>query len=310
MLMFRAILVFCLSLFAALLLSHSAQERTRSRGRAVLPSGCDPGAGSVPAPAAAVGFTCRTFYDGFRSRSTIDTTNSLVPGFRWYLGNNWPRSVNGNWPGSTITPTPASWYSIGSGGLSLTPLADDSRGQIALMTCGPTPAPPYWVGNAFTGGFFLRTVQSARGSSGANAWPLIWTWPIEMLAGTTTGTVTWVENDHLEGGGGSVGPTMNRYFHYWRAVNGVNTINNSVSAALTIPSSGVTADTLVVPAALNGGTSKMDWFVNGTVEHVSVPDSNTDAFDVFVSNHSCILLGAGYGSTMVFRSIEIWQKPP
>lgn len=290
-----------------LFLVTPADAERLSGGKSVaLQCGPDP----APAPAAAIGMTCETFWDDFTSSSTIDMTNSLAPGFKWYLGNNWPRALDLNWPGGApvTTPTPTSWFSIGSGGLSISALIDDVRGQVLLTSCGPIASAPFYVGTPITGGFFLRTVQGASGSSGANAWPLIWTFPTEFLVGGVGGAAVFVENDHLEGHANQPVGNFQRLLHHWLYPGHNDNAFGGPHGAP--PTTGTVADSFVVPAALNGGTSKMDYYVNGVVESVTDSTSYPGSFDLYMSNHNCIILGSGFGSTLVLRSLQVWQTPP
>lgn len=276
--------------------------------------------GTPPASASAVGYTCRTFYDDFTSLSTIDTTNTKAPGFKWYPGQLWPRSLaTANWPGTTLAGNvvPATWYSIGAGGLVLTPLVDDTLGQLALMTCAPTTTTPYWTGTAITGGFLLRTVQSVTGTTGANAWPLIWTWPVEFLTGGQPGNLVWIEDDHFHtrNPSGPVTPIA-RFLLWWSVINGVYTpARSDFLSAQTVPATVSTSESLLVPAARNGGTSKFDFIQDGTTSNVPstgggwTNGGHADTNELFMAQNNCILLGTGSGTTMTYRSVEVWQAP-
>jgi hypothetical protein len=144
------------------------------------PPACGPD--PAPAPAAAHGYTCEIFVDNLTSLSTIDTTYTLAPGFKWYVNNGWPGEAGGFVQMQNWLPTLPDSYSVGPSGLTFTvPSAESNRiyvgGGSILTTCAYKAGGGY-VGQSFTNGWYadieMSSFTNRRISSDSRALPRSW----------------------------------------------------------------------------------------------------------------------------------------
>ena len=119
----------------------------------------------IPAAASAVGYTTNTFHTGSFSTSNIDMNNTYVTGFQWYLTNYFSFAVS---------PMPSSAAVINADGT--VSVQYDNAANVAIMTTGHIPVPPYFVGISFGCGAYITAEISfdPKGVSTPKGWPSWW----------------------------------------------------------------------------------------------------------------------------------------
>jgi hypothetical protein len=298
-----ALLAFC----GLLLVSESDRlgASLLLRGGVVPPVGC---VDAVPAPAAAWGLTKETFCDNFTSASTIDTTDSKLAGFKWYIHNTWPSSSS-NYGWTTLPPTTLAEFSVSSG-LTMQPASATPGAGTAIEefnTC-VTNASSGYIGTTFKPPFYIDvTATWAYGTSGppswttAQWWPIAWTEPAPLFTLGNSGSLNYTEFDLFEGPYG-------KSAHFWSWANnegGVIATQNSQNFA-----SGVPIGTLVIPTTMNSGTGLVKGY-NNEVADASLNFTYTTSgnFSDIDNEQNCILLSGGHGWPMTITSIKIFQLP-
>jgi hypothetical protein len=212
-----------------------------------------------PAPAAAHGFTCETFWDDFSSMATIDLAMTKKQGFKWY-----PDAANG----------PAT-YAIVSGGLQITPTTNTDNDGVNLPSC-PIHGGEASGWNAVVGGMYVDIKMSSKGALPATKprwWPAIWLqgfWSSSQFSPPEP----WnnPELDLLEffwDGGG----TPARFVNYWVTTGGGNFSNIGSQTYVTSPTyaDGNTYGGLILAPEQNGGTGTVIGYLNDVVEPTGTP---------------------------------------
>jgi hypothetical protein len=147
------------------------------------------------------------FNGTFGNPGDIDLANTSAPGFKWYFCR----------ANQSATPVPASDFSVASNGvLTITPTVGEPN-NAQLCSAIPVKTPPLWVGNAFSGGWYIEYSIAFDNTtlnlpSGAQ-WPAVWAMPVEkIIAGANTtlpptgiqwpgqasGFAHFIENDMFE----------------------------------------------------------------------------------------------------------------
>jgi hypothetical protein len=296
--MVRRLLLF-LGLGISLLSADPAKSLVPHGGGAGTTPACGPD--PAPGPAAAHGFTCETFVDNFTSLSTIDTTNTLAPGFNWYVNNGWPGEAGGNTQWRGQVPTLSDSYSIGVGGLTFNvPRAEYNRvyvgGGAVLTTCAYKVGGGY-VGTAFTNGWYSDVYMASYSGRGNEF--LSWYLPTEYYTSTSTGTLF----DEIDNSGNNAHTAI---IEWLSGATNVQQGGQSYDNFHNVPH---TYGQLVVPAVQNGGRSLLANYVDEVV-HTSLTYPATGLFSTVAKEHYCILLNSNSGIIGTFGSVKVWQLPP
>ncbi len=221
-------------------------------------------------PAAAWNHITKVFEDNFTTLSTIDTTNSKAPGFKWYLGGPWPNSTNYTnvsqvW--RTATQQTSGNFAIGADGLAITGGAVSANSfGLDLMSTAYTSGSSY-VGTARSaGGLQCASVKFDPSLMLATqtAWPAIWNVPQEFLTGSTS---HFFENDIFEALPTGTG-TYNSDFsaNDWTIVS-LSISANEYGPATTYANNDNVAHKycdLWITAAENGGVGYHQHFIDST----------------------------------------------
>lgn len=292
---------------------------------------------AAPANATAFGITNLALADDFTSLSTIDLQNTRAGSFLWWTNNGFPQAfANGTaWANiTTAIPSPASIFSQSG---SLLAINDDvSHIGTALCTIAALPGGLTAIGQTFGGGkaVFVRAslaFDPSLSSSAAlswNSWPIHWLVPKEFLLGQITST-NFNELDCFEGGPFGAGGSCLELFtcHDWNTSSNNNNFNNNnhdqtsvLAAAGVVLTNQNIYDFRIVPAALNGGTGLLDWWVNGqhliqqTYSQLGAPSpslspsNNTGALFNGDSENFALILGAGHNWPIIFDNVAVWQS--
>lgn len=286
---------------------------------------------TVPAAASARSFTTLAFYDNFSSTSTIDLSDTLAAGFKWYIHNTFPANANGANSGwATELSTSAGLLSIGSGYLTISNATPSQHPVgVSLMSCGTKGSAPGYVGSVFGGGFYVEVMMSfdpSHSLAGLAAWPVWWTVTSEELTGAVTHFPELDGYEALPIGTGTFSSAAN--VHDWIISNGVTSqsnqnTNGQIDAAL----SGYDFTKmhrygrLWVPASKNSGTGLLQTWIDGvhiTANDVTyqsgapatpgaTPSNPNGTFFIMESDHLCLILGAGTNWPANFGSVQVWQ---
>lgn len=263
------------------------------------------GSDTVPAPAAAHGFTVQVFCDDFTSLATVDVNNTAAPGFKWYV-----QSGYGGF-------TPVTAFSQQAGGLQIIPTVNmlNGAGLYNMTSCAGVGSSGSYVGTALVGGMYIDITLTTWGPTlGGNLnHPSAWTLGLWQLVGLPPGASSdnpSPELDLREWSG-----TEGRYVHYWSLSSGLDLAPgglvpyvNSTAAFV----SGVTYGALILKPWQNGGTGTVIGYLNDVVEPTSVP-LTWHVGDTLWVNFSeapmCILFSSGYNQPIVIRKVAVWQAP-
>jgi hypothetical protein len=285
---------------------------------------CGPDA--APSQAAAVGFTCETFWDGNPwTLATVDVNNTggapwsatNPTGYKWWVNMNWPHGTDTAWKTQGIN-SPGD-FSISGGKLVFAPTGTTGGGPGvvhygAIISCNQIATPPYYQGFAFTGGFYYQVVATwpngtAHGSDGN--WPNAWTAPISFLISDNPNLV-FTEMDNFEA-------PYERAMHRWTYSGGsfqtnAQTYCSTGGGTCANPTvSGTKYGVLLVPQAFNGGnTGKYDWYENDVFKGTAVPPTGftQSVFQATANESHCLLIGAAQSNPATFISVGVWQVPP
>lgn len=279
-----------------------------------------------PAPAATWGYNRRTFSSRFNDLSKIDTTNSKVAGFDWYIQNAWPQaqlapSGNLGWAnmgvnGGSIVSGAASNSSFFSTANNIMSIKDTTANGVAwqLHTCCPTGTGTTLVGQTFSNGGYFECVHSCDPSlalSGMATWPAFWSVDTRWLLGQIT---RFAELDFFE-----VFPTSNAApeldfsVHDWNlGVNpGTDTFNNTSNKVTPGVTDSVfyTFGTLWVPTTQNGGTGLVQRYFNGV--HMSSVDqtyTSSGTWSPLDAAQLMLIIAGGPSWTSRYLSVDVWQQ--
>src|SRR5258708_15476991 len=145
-------------------------------------------------PGAIWGFDQLTFFDEFRSLSTVDVDDTRAPCFNWYVHNAWPNSTAANgspWPKAAATRSGD--LSISKSGLTIgTDRSGFGEGIATAVASGDG-----FIGTTFSGGFYAEVSFSFDPTlvDGQHSWPAFWSEPIEFLV---YGADRWVSLSFIE----------------------------------------------------------------------------------------------------------------
>lgn len=268
--------------------------------------------GTPPAPASAHGYVTRTFFDDFTSLSTIDVNNTRAPGYKWYV-QNWDQT----------TALPASAIHINNSILKL----DTNAGNYTegLISCTPTSANNQvwtdangYIGSTFSNGMYIEfsaAADPALSTSGATAWPAVWSDAVRFRAGClAAGPFTFTELDFFEyfpNGNGAITP------HFaigdWSlssCTSGSGSFNSNDVPSLGSPTytNQNIFGTLWVPMAKNSGTGIIQRYFNGV--HRSECDISWTAggqFSGLDSELIELIIGAGVNWPIYVDYVAVWQ---
>lgn len=263
---------------------------------------------SAPAPAAAVGFNTRTFFDDFNSSSTIDLSLTGNPGFKWYLINAWPQATKGTagWTGiTTSTNTDPASISVSGGTMTKsTAIANVNQGIHTAIANGAT-----YRGQVFKNGFYVQIRMAinplSSGVDAAHSWPIYWFGPISFLAGNAS-LFTELDGYELFSGSNTLA------VHDWNC--GVNPCNQSSNGNLgwsTGPSdTGFhTYGTLWQTATQGGGTGSIKRYFDGVLQSANtVTWAPGGAFSALDADQHHLILDTGQNVNLIVDSVEVWQS--
>jgi len=263
--------------------------------------------GFNPANPGASGYNL-VFDDEFNSASTIDTNNTGAPGFNWYTGQYFG-----------VAATPPSWYSVGSGSLSIL-----NNSNISGMTLHTTAPDAYnsqgYHGTSFSAGsgIYIEARMAMPNQSqinNTNGWPSFWGEDLkietrlnEQMPGNPS-DYEYIENDFLEynptwGYGGYIST-----IHDWSGTiaSGGATYDTITGNLVVFPPVGTdltqyhTYGTLWVPAsASNGYIGYRETFFDGVAQSAvcwqgnqigSLPPSGSYLFSVQDQDQFDLILG-------------------
>ena len=127
-----------------------------------------------PANPAGSGYNL-VFDDEFSSLNTIDMQATGNNGYNWYITRffGYP-----NLPASNLSIAPG-------GGLVIAPTTN-AYGNQQLTSAGPNANSPYYVGNVWTGGWYVEVsikFDNTLVTNAAHGWPSVWAMSIEHLDG-------------------------------------------------------------------------------------------------------------------------------
>jgi hypothetical protein len=259
---------------------------------------------TVPAPAAAHGFTCETFWDDFTSLVTIDLGDTRKQGFKWY-----PHSHYG------ITTSPAA-FSIVAGGLQLSPTTDTSNDVYNMTTC-PGSAGESGGWNDVVGGMYVNikvSVIAAQPATQPRWWPAFWMEGSDAIRGSRAAQAWPNDNPEIDLLEMFYGGAVARYLHNWYTPPaGTPVTDNGSATYVASPSfaNGNTYGALVLKPEQNGGVGTIVGYLNDVVEASSTPKTWTNGglYRGYAEVPLCVLLTAGYTWPIVVRSVQVWQAP-
>jgi hypothetical protein len=271
-------------------------------GAAHASCGTDP----TPAPALAYGLTCEVFVDNMTSSATIDTANTLAPGFHWYINNWWPNAVQAGWTVTGHPVTTSGDWNISAGGLQMAPTNGGiNYGGSMFNTCVQAPTAPFWTGTAFTGSFYMDVTYTTNSQQDVS----FWLNPVEFFVSTATRTE---EIDNFES-------QFVKMLHDWTNWSG----GTSPSINYSATNGGSVNGVLLVAPSLNGGVGLLKRAVNDVVNDTlqysatMVPIANgvstglaSGSFSPLPTQHYCILLtGDKYDGVLTVQKVAVWQAP-
>jgi len=290
--------------------------------------------GTVPAPAASAGYHTITYGPTIVLGKTADPVTSF-PEF----------SGSVNWVPFTFYGT--SWASIGAvqnadGSVTLDGTGQTFGNGLATAAAGDanlTSDRLSFTGTAFGGGFYVEAVMKGDGpmsfwandietmngvsvNAGPNAW-----------AGQVSGYGDWIEADIAEfDTTGSYGIALHNWYG---AVGSNNDVNTGFAKVAPSPTPDYTQyhtyGALWVPATVSGHGSFKFYFDGTEVAEVTWDQFNAaltppptaqasvtsgvpqtagglTAFGVMDNLHLALIMGAGSGSTVTFKSVTVWQR--
>lgn len=249
----------------------------------------------MPAPAAAHGFTYEIFCDDFTSLSTIDLGDTRVPGFKWYI------------QGAYNTTTNPADFAIVPGGLQLTPDTNlNPEGLYNFGSCAGGGGSGMYVGNTFQGGMYVDIKLTTWGDhlNGNFWWPAAWMDSVNQLYLGPPPNFYGPEIDFIENLFGG------RALHSW--YNGGSPHIYTTYASTPLFTSGNSYGVLILKPEQNGGTGKLEGYLNDVVEASSTPVTWSPGGDYSSTSELplCIVFTAGYNQSVVIRSVQVFTTPP
>lgn len=224
---------------------------------------------AVPGPAAAAGYTVKTF------------GGSPTIGQNWLLSSPSGTGTHQNADGVTIAnPTNNGW-----------------NGQLQTWNNGQ--------GAAFGGGgYFQATLSWAGNYSGNGGWPSFWADGQEAMA-STTARGNFVEADIMEAWSKS---DYSGTLHDWTNNGATNTQTSSGDITMDPSKSDSTYSMLWEPATASTHGS-VSWFLNGQQVGQTVTwDQGEGPYSQMDAQHLALFLGTG-SNPMTVTDVSVWQNP-
>lgn len=286
---------------------------------------------AAPAPAVAAGYNTLTLNSTF-APATVDTGNTLAPGFDWYKGNCC---------GGISVPNPISFNADG------TAIINGSSGNFNLQLATATCVPPGcsfsggWVGTAYGGGGYFEVTWKFDPSlvNTANGWPSFWANPVDEVQtwpGQAPRYVQYVELDAFElcqgaCGGTVAGSSFVGSLHNWYGISGTTCtpgfcdVPGPISPATAQRPFGINWNllhkvaVLWVPATASTNGS-VTWYVDGVqsgqsqswsqfTNQSAPPTTGTPwTFGQLDHQHMYLILGSGANQPVTVVSAKVWQK--
>lgn len=269
---------------------------------------------SAPAQASAVGFTNLVFCDNFTTNQSIDTFNTLNPGFSWYI-QHYKTHADLVSPNQLQNDGTGVWLSGNNNGKSTVLLGMAQIGSTSNV-----------VGQGFANGFYAECSRKLTPTATSGE-PSMWfaSKSLILANGQTSGSPVYpyVEIDAFDWFGGS-GPTTNVY-EWIDSIGGASDAYGNTNTTPTI--AGVTYTNyntygiLWVPSTKNSGTGYFKFYLNGTLYTTvtytpgGAPSPTTCSYQLSGSS-SCptgtyssadnetffMMLGTDVGGTLPFNS--------
>lgn len=287
---------------------------------------------TAPSQAAAVGYTNCTFFDGFDSLATIDTTNSGAPGFKWYGRTPWP---TGN-------------FLIGAPNFDMTTLSisgsilhfNNTNPGARFGTACDNGIVNGFNGQTFTNGAYFESLMAFNpaneSGSPADGWPAFWSISLNSRANPAacvTGELDFFEA--FPNGAGAIAPLMSVHDTNWPASRTGSTSRDSSNNNVILPGS-PTLDlthfhkygTLWIPTTQNGGVGLIKRYfddihiVSGDLSYTFTTDSTPPSSGVnppptngvFSSlenpiGQMVLIAGAKSPNVLYVDHVAVWQLP-
>jgi hypothetical protein len=269
-----------------------------------------------PSQASTNGFTCLDFDDEGTSLSTVDTGNTLAPGFNWYTPVSWPNSGEAS-PNHWNAFTPSSALPWNSGQISqdssgiLINVSMSVTGAPVLSSCAPTSGaragtetPPFMVGRQFSGanGFYVENELTWNSGNYYTAWML----PTEQLDHQIGAPGSWAARAFIETDNPDEGVNEQKDW-LWKSTSGTTSGPIDAISTLTTDTSGYPYGQLVRASTLTGtGHVKVIFYSNGS----AFAEQSHDIYqDDIVEEHQCLLLNGDASQNMHQRYFRFWQQP-
>jgi hypothetical protein len=263
-------------------------------------------------PGAIWGFDQLTFFDEFRSLSTVDLDDTRASCFNWYVHNAWPNSTAANgspWP--KAAPTLRGDLSISKSGLTIgTDRSGFGEGVATAVASGNG-----FMGTKFSGGFYAEASFSFDPTlvDGQHSWPAFWAEPIEFLV---YGANRWVELDFIEQRPTPGSPTTLEsvmWMAQWQVTSKMGKATGIPNFVAHLGSVDFTKQhkygTLWVPSSLNNGTGLVQRYFDGQrLPDLDISYRFDGTFSVLDSQHMIIFLGAGPNWPINVRYVKVWQR--
>lgn len=272
---------------------------------------------SQPTGAAAVGYNRVVLCDTFPSISEVDVTDSLAPGFNWYIHNAWPNMTRQIWANFTATPG----SSITVSGNQLMIAAQTFPIVPNLLSAGTSKNSKGYVGKMYGPAIYIDIAMSFdRTLSQASevTWPGLALLAAEGLLGLNQ--IQYMEGDIYEcqaptnGNCSSTGT-----LHNWLG----NSANGNISTPNNLAIGNVDTNAhhygfRILPSTLNAGVGSIDWYFDGALKLTvtysptgpssgAQPSNPNGTFSSFDTQHYAIWLQAGQTIPVVFYSVTVWQ---
>lgn len=275
-----------------------------------------------PQPALAGGYTKQVFFDSMASTSTVDLSNTLAPGFNWYMAGAWQQT--GSFHG--IATTSSGQISASAGAMNITgnassPSGPSGYGLITAMASGSS-----YVGTVFQGGYYAEcsvTFNPADAPSWTSSVPTLWSIDIQGLM-ALSGTPRTVETDIMEATEPQSAVIHSNYHDFPGNSGTLPATENSVNQLVTWPTvvNGVYHSYGLLWLPMNGGVGTLapytDDAYGGAKIRYSATTGSTPAavstnfngvFSAIDSDLMPLIIGAGNSTTTSFKNCQVWQKP-
>jgi hypothetical protein len=276
------------------------------------------------------------FDDEFNSMSTIDTGDTRVPGFNWYLYQPFGARTKHSNPAD---------LSISDGVVTITPTGPSKNGSSIMTIAIPqSEVPPKgYVGRAFGGGkgFYIEARIAFDNSlvKTAKGWPNFWGESVEHIIGhgadqwpgQPSGYAHFIEDDFFEydiasfAGPNAFGSSRHDWYGLYNVTCkhkrfcGILSSNYAVKMPNKITwTAWHTYGQLYIPASGNSAGSFQMYFdrkPTGNVQTwINAPDgapppSGKSSFSIMDKQSLAIILGSGIGQPMKVDYVHVWEHP-